>query len=46
MSVFAKFLIATLVHFCNLFRNTWRFVKKPFPLSLLKRNFYPKHLMG
>ena len=31
---------------CNLSRNTWRFVKKPFPLSLLRRNFYPKHLMG
>ena len=31
---------------CNLSRSTWRFVKKPFPLSLLRRNFYPKHLMG
>ena len=31
---------------CNLARTTWRFVKKPFPLSLLRRNFYPKHLMG
>ena len=31
---------------CNLSRTTWRFVKKPFPLSPLRRNVHPKHLMG